>query len=58
MAWRMLAGLLLLCAAQVSASVKFAVIGDYGANTPAEGQVATMVASWSPDFVITTGDNS
>jgi len=36
----------------------FAVIGDYGANTANEAAVATLVKSWNPDFVITTGDNN
>lgn len=39
-------------------AVRFAVIGDYGfADTPAAA-VAALVASWNPDFVITTGDNN
>jgi len=38
--------------------VRFAVIGDYGANTPDEAAVATLVKSWGPHFIITTGDNS
>jgi hypothetical protein len=38
--------------------VRFAVIGDFGADTPAEAAVATLVKSWKPDFVITTGDNN
>ncbi len=38
--------------------VTFAVIGDYGDNTPGEEDVATMVAGWEPNFVVTTGDNS
>lgn len=40
------------------AGVKFAVIGDYGTDSTAEGRVATLVDSWNPDFVITTGDNN
>lgn len=40
------------------ASYRFAVIGDYGSNSAEEAQVATLVASWNPDFVITTGDNN
>tara|TARA_Y100000310_G_scaffold72044_2_gene67998 strand:- start:2315 stop:4183 length:1869 start_codon:yes stop_codon:yes gene_type:complete len=47
----------------------FAVIGDYGAsvsgNADPDGYngtnasaVATLVKGWSPDFIITTGDNS
>lgn len=38
--------------------VRFAVIGDYGANTTEERTVATLVKSWGPYFIITTGDNS
>lgn len=37
---------------------RFAVIGDYGDNSAAEARVAALVAGWSPDFVITTGDNN
>jgi tartrate-resistant acid phosphatase type 5 len=37
---------------------RFAVIGDYGAATLAEQLVADAVRSWSPDFIITTGDNN
>ncbi|MDD4890458.1 MAG: metallophosphoesterase [Phycisphaerae bacterium] len=36
----------------------FAVIGDFGANTAGESSVATMVKSWNPAFVVTTGDNN
>lgn len=39
-------------------SVTFAVIGDYGTDDPVEGEVANMVSSWNPDFIITTGDNN
>jgi len=49
----------------VADRAKFAVIGDFGmALRDADGidaniqAVATLVDSWSPDFVITTGDNS
>ena len=39
-------------------SIQFAAIGDYGgANTP-ERNVADLVKSWHPDFVITLGDNN
>ena len=38
--------------------IRFAVIGDYGDGSPDEGRVATQVASWNPDFIITTGDNN
>ena len=40
------------------ALLRFAVIGDYGIDSAAEARVARMVASWNPDFVITTGDNN
>lgn len=36
----------------------FAVIGDYGDSGKAEEEVANMVKSWQPDFIITTGDNN
>ncbi|MEZ4869909.1 MAG: right-handed parallel beta-helix repeat-containing protein [Caldilineaceae bacterium] len=39
-------------------ALRFAVIGDYGNNSVNEARVATLVASWQPDFVITTGDNN
>ncbi|MBK7140838.1 MAG: metallophosphoesterase [bacterium] len=39
-------------------ATRFAVLGDYGAATVAEGQVADLIKSWDPDFIITTGDNS
>jgi hypothetical protein len=36
----------------------FAVIGDYGSASAAEQDVATLVASWNPEFILTTGDNN
>lgn len=36
----------------------FAVIGDYGADDPDELHVSQLVKSWTPDFVVTTGDNN
>jgi hypothetical protein len=39
-------------------TVRFAVIGDYGNDSANEAQVAALVNSWNPDFVITTGDNN
>jgi hypothetical protein len=39
-------------------STRFAVIGDFGADTPDEAQVAALVKSWRPDFIITTGDDN
>jgi predicted phosphodiesterase len=37
---------------------RFAVIGDYGDNSPRTERVAQLVASWQPDFVISLGDNN
>jgi tartrate-resistant acid phosphatase type 5 len=39
-------------------TVRFAVIGDYGLDGPAEADVAALVKSWQPDFIITVGDNN
>lgn len=39
-------------------SVTFALIGDYGTGEAPEAQVADMVKSWSPDFIVTVGDNN
>jgi hypothetical protein len=50
--------------AAVEATIRVAVIGDYGAasrsaaEATAESAVATQVAAWSPDYVVTTGDNN
>ena len=41
-----------------AATVRVAVIGDYGKAGPSAAAVAAMVAGWNPDFVITTGDNN
>ena len=40
------------------AAVRFAVIGDYGAGTQPEADVAALVVGWQPEFIITTGDNN
>ena len=39
-------------------STRFAVIGDFGNSGQAEMDVANLVKSWEPDFIITTGDNN
>jgi hypothetical protein len=44
-------------AAQTNAIV-FAVIGDYGIAGQAEADVARLVKSWNPDFIVTVGDNN
>ncbi|MBT8214830.1 MAG: VCBS repeat-containing protein, partial [Acidimicrobiia bacterium] len=36
---------------------RFAVIGDFGSDLQAEGDVAALVDSLTPDFIVTTGDN-
>ena len=36
----------------------FAVIGDYGLAGPDAQAVADLVKSWSPELIITTGDNN
>lgn len=36
----------------------FAVIGDYGGGGLPEADVASLVKSWEPEFIITTGDNN
>jgi tartrate-resistant acid phosphatase type 5 len=41
-----------------SEPVVFAVIGDYGTGDKHEAEVAQLVLSWQPDFIITTGDNN
>ena len=38
--------------------IRFAVIGDFGTGGQYEADVAALVDSWQPDFVITTGDNN
>jgi tartrate-resistant acid phosphatase type 5 len=44
--------------AQTATSVRFATIGDYGKAGSAEADVAKLVKSWSPDHVLTLGDNN
>jgi len=39
-------------------SITFTVIGDFGKAGIPEGEVADLVKSWNPDFIITTGDNN
>jgi tartrate-resistant acid phosphatase type 5 len=38
--------------------IHFAVIGDFGGNGQPEKDVANLVKSWNPDFIITVGDNN
>ena len=37
---------------------RFAIIGDFGANTPDQLAVMALVRSWQPDAVLTVGDNN
>lgn len=39
-------------------AIRFAVIGDYGLDGAGLQQVADLIKSWNPDFIITTGDNN
>ena len=39
-------------------AVNFAVIGDFGVNEQSAREVAALVDSWQPDYVVTTGDNN
>lgn len=43
--------------AVVDRPVTVAVVGDYGVDDSGEQAVATMIGTWSPDMVVTTGDN-
>jgi tartrate-resistant acid phosphatase type 5 len=45
-------------ATPVPQKVRFAVIGDYGSGSEAEGDVANLIISWAPEFILTTGDNN
>ncbi|MDT8304888.1 MAG: metallophosphoesterase [Anaerolineae bacterium] len=38
--------------------LRFAVIGDYGLAGEPAAAVATLVAGWQPDLILTTGDNN
>jgi tartrate-resistant acid phosphatase type 5 len=42
----------------VPARVRFAVVGDYGVPAQQADDVAQLIRSWSPDAVVTTGDNN
>ncbi|MFM8266794.1 MAG: DNRLRE domain-containing protein [Ilumatobacteraceae bacterium] len=44
-------------ATAADAPIEVAVIGDFGVDTTAESNVAGLVTSWSPDYVVSTGDN-
>lgn len=43
----------------LAADIHFAVLGDFGnATNPAAGDVADLVKSWNPQFIVTVGDNN
>ena len=44
--------------ATTSPAVVFAALGDYGSGDQAEADVANLILSWQPDFIITLGDNN
>jgi tartrate-resistant acid phosphatase type 5 len=56
--WRIAVVLCLLFFARSSDGQRFAAIGDYGFAGPAERDVAQLVKSWDPEFIITLGDNN
>ena len=39
-------------------SIVFAIIGDYGEAGDPAFQVSELVKSWSPDFILSVGDNN
>ncbi|MFN3491207.1 MAG: metallophosphoesterase, partial [Anaerolineales bacterium] len=41
-----------------SEKIVFAVIGDYGLAGQSEADVANLVKSWNPNFIVTVGDNN
>ena len=45
-------------AAAQTGPVVFAIIGDYGEAGQPELDVANMVKSWNPEFIVTNGDNN
>ncbi|MGI9108041.1 MAG: fibronectin type III domain-containing protein [Pyrinomonadaceae bacterium] len=45
-------------AAQEPGTVMFAVVGDFGSGDSNELEVANLIKSWTPDFIITVGDNN
>jgi tartrate-resistant acid phosphatase type 5 len=44
--------------ATIATPIVFAAIGDYGTGDQAEADVANLVLSWNPQFIITLGDNN
>src|SRR5437867_4392530 len=50
--------LFLLASAASGAPITFAAIGDFGSDYVSTRQVAQLVKSWQPQFIITLGDNN
>ena len=48
----------ILAAVLLAGPTHFAIVGDFGKDGVPEANVATMIAGWNPDFVVTTGDNN
>ncbi|MBI5650849.1 MAG: metallophosphoesterase [Chloroflexi bacterium] len=44
--------------AKPDAAIRFAIIGDFGSAGTPEADVANLVKSWNPDFIVTVGDNN
>ena len=43
---------------ELTPTARFAVFGDYGVNNSNEAAVASLIAGWNVDFIVTTGDNN
>src|SRR5262245_59291227 len=41
-----------------AATIRFAVIGDFGLAGQPEADVANLVKNWNPSFILTIGDNN
>lgn len=54
----LLLALLVFAAACAGQPTRFAVVGDFGSAGQPEADVAALIKSWSPEFVITLGDNN
>src|SRR5687768_12886655 len=48
----------MLTSAQEPPAITFAAIGDFGSNDANELDVANLIKSWNPEFIITLGDNN
>jgi len=39
-------------------SIRFAALADFGDNSQAEADVSTLIHSWNPNLIVTSGDNN